>query len=119
MMLTPAAKQAATAGRGWAPKSPAAAACSIGFASGGSGNCCCDCRRNLSGFLLLRFAYFCLSFSLSSTQQIKPGGEQVGGRNKRTKKKEEGNNDSKKTRGGNGVLSSFFFYSLVMWFGAF
>jgi hypothetical protein len=40
MMLTPAAKQAATAGRGWAPKSPAAAAaaaaCSIGFASGGS-----------------------------------------------------------------------------------
>jgi len=41
MMLTPAAKQAATAGRGWAPKSPAAVAaaaatCSIGFASGGS-----------------------------------------------------------------------------------
>jgi hypothetical protein len=55
MMLTPAAKQAATAGRGWAPKSPAAA-CNIGFASGGSWNCCCDCRRNLSGFLLLRFA---------------------------------------------------------------
>jgi hypothetical protein len=42
----------------------------------------------LSGFLLLlRLAYFRLSFSLSSTQQIKPGGEQVSGETKERRRR--------------------------------
>ncbi len=42
----------------------------------------------MSGFLLLlRLAYFRLSFSLSSTQQIKPGGEQVGGETKERRRR--------------------------------